>query len=273
MASFFRRLARMMSVQYSDGYFKLRGVERAQCVGVRTPRTIAVLEDVTEVDRVEETSFTIKPVNGNCSRGVFVLHRIGEGMYFDLMRKRSFATADLKRVYDRESVSRHRRQCGYTYSPTPADVWAEESLLGPDGIATEWKFYCFGGVPGMVLQIDRNAIQRPGTSYPFAAKYWDGGFRNLGSIAADGVLHDMGRKLLHEQLAGPLHADELHRAAAVLSSAYPEAFVRIDLYDTPNGVFFGEFTPRPILRANRFVPRIDAWLGDLWEQAERMQCK
>lgn len=54
-------------------------------------------------------------------------------------------------------------------------------------------------------------------------------------------------------------------------------FVRIDLYSTPEGVFFGEYTLTPLTASDPFdPPAFDAYLGDLWadqtgEAAARMK--
>lgn len=42
-------------------------------------------------------------------------------------------------------------------------------------------------------------------------------------------------------------------------------FVRVDLYDTPDGVYFGELTPYPTRGLQRFdPPEADTWLGSMW---------
>lgn len=47
-------------------------------------------------------------------------------------------------------------------------------------------------------------------------------------------------------------------------------FVRVDLYDTERGVFFGEYTPYPSSGLVEFdPPSVDRWLGDLWTLPRR----
>jgi len=42
-------------------------------------------------------------------------------------------------------------------------------------------------------------------------------------------------------------------------------YIRVDLYDTPNKVYFGELTPTPAGGTEPFEPRaLDGFLGRLW---------
>ena len=66
----------------------------------------------------------------------------------------------------------------------------------------------------------------------------------------------------------PAHLSEIVSAADRLAEVYDYPFVRIDLYDTPQGVVFGEFTPTPLAGRSRllYTPFANRTLGSLWAQ-------
>ena len=45
-------------------------------------------------------------------------------------------------------------------------------------------------------------------------------------------------------------------------------FARIDLYDVPGRLVFGEVTPRPGAAASGSAPHLDVLMGAAWERAE-----
>ncbi len=67
-------------------------------------------------------------------------------------------------------------------------------------------------------------------------------------------------------LPAPRHPRDLVAAAERIARALPGPFVRVDLYDVPGGVAFGEITPRPG-GSQRFTPDLDRRLGEAWERA------
>ncbi len=52
--------------------------------------------------------------------------------------------------------------------------------------------------------------------------------------------------------------------ARALAAEAQVSFVRIDLYSTPDGPVFGEFTPVPNNGQERFTSAYDRLLGDYW---------
>lgn len=61
----------------------------------------------------------------------------------------------------------------------------------------------------------------------------------------------------------PPHLIEMLRHARTLSAGWD--FLRVDLYDTPVGVWFGEFSPYPGGGRFQIVPRFwDQTLGEWW---------
>lgn len=64
----------------------------------------------------------------------------------------------------------------------------------------------------------------------------------------------------------PAHLSQLIGAAELLAGAYEYPFVRIDFYDTPQGIVFGEFTPTPLAGPSRllYTPYANRTMGRLW---------
>lgn len=61
----------------------------------------------------------------------------------------------------------------------------------------------------------------------------------------------------------PARLKEMIAIAEELAAEFD--FVRVDLYDTPRGIFFGELTPYPTRGLQRFdPPEADKLLGDMW---------
>jgi hypothetical protein len=74
-------------------------------------------------------------------------------------------------------------------------------------------------------------------------------------------------KQVDPSIAPPTHAQEVVETAERVAAALPTPFVRIDLYDTDDGVIFGEITPQP---GNRlwFGRELDEQLGAWWDEVE-----
>jgi hypothetical protein len=56
----------------------------------------------------------------------------------------------------------------------------------------------------------------------------------------------------------------MFRTARALIATARVSFLRVDLYSTPAGVVFGEFTPVPNKGNESYVPSYDRLLGEMW---------
>lgn len=74
-----------------------------------------------------------------------------------------------------------------------------------------------------------------------------------------------------EPAVTPANAGEILNVARRVSAAVPSAFVRVDLYDTPKGVYLGELTfyPGTFYYKNRKLmhPMEAERLGRMWDSA------
>lgn len=117
----------------------------------------------------------------------------------------------------------------WLYRNIPPRVLAEAFIGGEDGsIPKDYKFFCFHGtVRAMIVCESR-------TSKHVNSYYYDREFRpfyvHTRTIQKpDGLV-----------IEKPAHFEEMRDLAERLSHGMP--YVRIDLYDTPEGIRFGEFT-------------------------------
>ena len=159
------------------------------------------------------------------AKGVMLLERTGEETYFDHMALREW-TLDALRERQQAVAARFTRK-------KPAWI-VEDFLRGlqPGAVPFDYKFYMFQGQIGMVAQIDRNS------SPPRMVK--------LGSDLKPLVEGQDYRFKPKDLQSGvpvvPRSAVMLSRWAIELSQMTDSPFVRVDLYDTADGPYFGEFT-------------------------------
>lgn len=191
---------------------------------------------------------------------------------------------DLQELKDRSFPDRwilkanHRSQCVYigrgrpdlealseatdgwmtSFQATNLGEWAYE-VANPSFLLEEWigdedqppsdyKFFVFHGVVRMI-QVDEDRFQQHRLS--LFTRDWE-------RIQASKDLWDG-----TSTVGRPANLPEMIRIAE--SAARNFDFMRIDLFDTPNGVYFGETTPYPGGGLSPFSPKsFDSELGAFW---------
>lgn len=204
--------------------------EEVQRLGLRVPKRFRVLWNIEDLKPWHiKRRAVLKYGRGWSARGVMLLERRGINQFFDHLSMQMFSLADIK--------TRQERVAESFASKDPN--WILEELLEPTqsfgAIPYDYKFYVFGGQIGLIIQVDRN------TSPPKLALF-DGGFRPL-RLGRDYLL--TGKNCQPGVPLIPLHAVQLIVWAVKLASVTDAPFVSIDLYDTPSGPVFGEFTFSP----------------------------
>jgi hypothetical protein len=167
----------------------------------------------------------LKFAQGWSAKGVMLLERTGEDTYFDHMALREWSLEGIREHQDAVATKFRRKK--------PA--WIVEELLHgaqPGMVPFDYKFYMFQGQIGMVAQIDRNS------SPPRMVKL----DRNLKPLIAGRDYWFKPKDLQPGVPIVPRSAVMLSRWAIELSQMTDAPFVRVDLYDTANGPYFGEFT-------------------------------
>lgn len=201
---------------------------------VKHANIIAILEDIGEIKDIDlPDNFVIKISHAHNTIGVMLLEKISVNQYFDHLSLNQ---------YDLDSLISTQRKIGKQRENNPFKVdkqgiyWLVEELLEnflPNNfIPFDYKVYCFHGQPTLIFQVDRN-------SSPPKAAIFDGTFMPL----IYGKDYDLNpKRLVPGNHILPSHPISILKIAHDLSTATNDIFVSIDLYDTPNGVYFGELT-------------------------------
>jgi len=205
---------------------KLESKKYCKSIGLKISEDIGMYSDIEKIDVNELPSrFTLKPVWGHTNKGVFLLTREEEENWFDALRKRQYSWSEVCEIFSGE------RQEG------SGSVMLEELLIeNNDGfeIPFDYKIHTFFGKVKMIFQRSVN-LGPNSTEWQF--KFYDRDWNVLESPWNDSEVTN--------ELPPPKRGKEMVEFAEKISSQIPIPFVRIDLYDTTEGVAFGEFTFHP----------------------------
>lgn len=139
----------------------------------------------------------------------------------------------------------------WVYERMPRHIIAEKYLEDETGELRDYKFYCFNGKPVfMQLEVGRGTNQNTRNFYDM-----------------DWQLMPFGKALPHNpalRIPKPRMFEEMKRIAADLCK--PFQYVRVDLYQAGERVYFGELTFFPAGGAPDFIPaEYDEIVGKMWK--------
>jgi len=232
--------------------------EFARAIGVQTPQ-LHFRGSLATLPESLPREFAFKPEFASTSIGVLLLRSVDDDIFENVVTGRELSRTELLEKAA-ATATRFGKQKHGTFV-------VEELLRGHSGSAPpkDIRCYAFQGQIGMILMEEHLAG-------PTKAMYFDGDFRPFSDIharygvaeAADG-LEEIGDAVT------PKNGREVIAVARRVSTAVPSAFCRVDLYDTPKGIFLGEITfyPGTFYYKNRKLMRqIEAdRLGRLWDEA------
>lgn len=140
----------------------------------------------------------------------------------------------------------------YQYYGIKPRIMIEERLENPDGsLPLDYKLWCFNGVPEIIQVINHT---RDKSSY--FDRTWT--LLDLSYTTSSKV------ERLPLPITKPTHLEEMIAIASKLSVGF--GFVRVDLYDVNERVYFGELTFTPTAGYMKFrQDSWDAWLGEKWD--------
>lgn len=146
-------------------------------------------------------------------------------------------------------MDHYRVQGVWGYGQAEPGFLLERKIPTPDGESpNDLRFFVFDGVVRLV-QIDTprfSQVQRRFYSPDWVPYEVTQGGKTLGAV-----------------MPRPDRLDEMLRVASEIGADYD--FVRVDLYDAPDGIFFGELTPYPTGGMGKFSDSsFDRMLGDWW---------
>lgn len=134
-----------------------------------------------------------------------------------------------------------------------ATIFAEEFLRDRNGsgVPDDYKCYCFSGRVAYIQVIRRRT------------QVW---YTPDWNIVQDAMLALYTRGT---PTSAPENLSEMITIAEELSAAYEYPFVRVDLYNTLDGVYFGEFTHTPYAGMSKplYTPHANETMGRLWFDA------
>lgn len=192
-------------------------------------------------ENITNKQFVVKTNNGNGG-----VSRCFDRNNFDWQNCRSLAENHLNLNY-------YRPYREMQYRDIEPIVFAEELLISSnqDNDLPDYKFFCFHGEP-MLIQVDLDRFT--GHNRTFLTPDWH---------AVDVTYDDA----IPQSSAPPDRPDmlaEMIAAAKTLSKGFE--FVRVDLYQLPDRVVFGELTFTPGAGTKRFIPdSFEREMGDLWQ--------
>ena len=122
------------------------------------------------------------------------------------------------------------KTCEKHYSKIKPQILVEKLLLENDTTPIEYKIHCFNGVAKSMYIVTGRGKDIRYTNYYIDWKRFDGSQFN-------------GWKSNDQEIAKPLHWDEMVKIAEALSKPFP--FVRVDLYNINGRIYFSELTFTP----------------------------
>ena len=223
---------------------KLHNYELARSYGIATPRVIGSWGRIEDVpwDELPE-AFVVKSNRGYSGNGVLPLRRHGNAFRF----------IDSDDEMTPEGIVAHYRKAKGLAGP----YFVEEVLPGTAAVLPDdVKIYGFQGeiVFAMLRRVTKHA-----DASSFTYRFLDPEGKDLGQLQ-EVHRHD-------PDIEVPRDLAAMVEAARVLSLAVPVPFVRVDLYQVPDGIMLGEITPLPGSSAG-FTLEYDRLLGRMYDEAE-----
>jgi hypothetical protein len=159
----------------------------------------------------------------------------------------------LESISNWRHMDHYRIQGVWAYGQADEGYLLEKRIPTPDGEApSDYKFYVFDGVVRLILVTSGRSAE---VGMRFYTPDWEPYEVTTGTARTKDPLGPV--------TAPPEHLDEMLRVAAEIGAEYD--FIRVDLYDVPEGVYFGEVTPYPTGGMATFSDEaFNRMLGDWW---------
>jgi ABC-type polysaccharide/polyol phosphate transport system ATPase subunit len=205
---------------------------------------------ITEIDfSILPDQFVIKPQEGSSNNGVFVLQRNTDGTYFDSMRKKTYTEIEIVDAYLEEFQR---------FKSIHLPIYIEERFNSANpkySVPLDYKGFCFGGKVALIMQRD---VSRGREYSDWRYAYYTPDWKRLGEI---------GMGVFSDELEAPKEGREIVEAMEHLASKIPLKFCSMDMYNTEQGVAFGECTIHTGTYKS-FSEEWDVLLGELYLQVE-----
>jgi len=160
--------------------------------------------------------FVLKTTNGGGGTNVVICR---DKKHLDIDKAKRTIEKSL-----RQDIYKNLRE--WPYKNVSHRIICEEYKEDDSGELRDYKFYCFNGVPKVMLLASNRY-----TAHNF--NYFDMSFNKLPITSVAGRQSD-------EELKKPVNFEEMKSIASILSKGIPH--VRVDLYSCKESVYFGEMT-------------------------------
>lgn len=225
---------------------KLRNYAFAVSHGFAVPRIFQVARSIKKIDFSQlPDRFVLKTSGGSTSHGVLPLIRNESNNYDVADGSRSMTEGEVIDFF----LSANKKGSAY------GNVFAEEFLLpasGDSGIPDDIKVYC---AYGQVMHVLLRSVDVHGLVSGTRSKYVDASGKDFGPVSL--------QRDTDPDIKIPQNLNHAVDVAKHLSLAAGVPFCRIDVYDTPAGIVFGEVTRAPG-GAQTYVDSHDRYLGEQW---------
>lgn len=202
--------------------------------------SIGVWENVEDIDWESlPDQYVLKITDEGGSNGVYICNDPDK---FDRVAVAKNLSEIMNKTKKKKDVHRE-----HPYEGVPRKIIAEKYIESKSSSETtdltDYKFYCFNGIPHF-CQIIRN--RRTKETIDFYDMEWNHmPFVGLNPLAKNGL----------NPVAKPKNLNEMIEVCKKLSKGFP--FIRVDLYNVDGAVYFGELTFYPASGFGVFEP--DEW--------------
>ncbi|WP_069301071.1 ATP-grasp fold amidoligase family protein [Neptunicoccus sediminis] len=198
--------------------------------------------------------FVVKPLGGHSSAGVFLIETRSNGRLWCHMTNRGFDTKEALAARYKKRLAKSGK------FKMSVEILREDYVEDSLGFDVPLDYKVYGFYTGAVLVMQRYApVHLPYDQWAFVI--YDRNGTDQGQIRWKTDTHP------DVKLSLPDNFDDLIKATDTLVRQARVSFVRTDLYSTPNGVVFGEFTPVPNAGKESFTPEYETLLGQHWQNS------
>ena len=208
----------------------------AEQVGVRVPKLLATFETAADIRFADlGDTFTIKPTNATNRVGVMLLHRLENSDLF--LNAMDGKTRSERQIVDELCEIERQWKVKRRGNRNIGNFIAEERIFGTttgEGIPLDYKLFVFGDEVPHLTQVDRNRGENAIYTYwfdCFAHTDYRGRILKATTSPGEPIL--------------PATSTRMIDVARAISAVLKTPFVRVDCYDTPDGVVLGEITYVP----------------------------
>lgn len=229
-------------------------MEQLAIPNLELPKLYGTYENLDSVNLNDlPDSFVIKPDAGLASLGVIAVRRTRNGEFENLLEGKTQSWTEIVENFEKLRVKNKVR--------LSSALIAEELLSDPETpgrVPSDWKFFVGAGKVFLSYKVTRIPDNGPkGFKNTFAV--WDA------DLNPHPQLHS--NRTSDPKAVLPTNIHDLIAMAETIAGCFAQPVCRIDLYNLPGRIVFGEYTPNPGGNYDVGLEQ-DERLGRIWLEAE-----